>query len=159
VPRAPTALRSFYEGWEQYQELLVKSVSGLTETDLHLQAAPHLRPAWLLAAHIIAGRVYWFHRVLGEGDSALAPMQAWDDDGQPMRTADELAHGLKATSAFVQDCLERWTLAMLADTLPPYRGVTRTRQWVIWHLMEHDLHHGGELFLTLGMHGIPTPDI
>ena len=34
-----------------------------------------------------------------------------------------------------------------------------TRQWVIWHLIEHDLHHGGEAFYTLGMNGLPTPDL
>jgi uncharacterized damage-inducible protein DinB len=25
---------------------------------------------------------------------------------------------------------------------------------VVWHVLEHDLHHGGEISLTLGMHGI-----
>jgi uncharacterized damage-inducible protein DinB len=30
---------------------------------------------------------------------------------------------------------------------------------VVWHLIEHDLHHGGELSLTLGMHGVAAPDI
>ena len=29
-----------------------------------------------------------------------------------------------------------------------------TRQWVIWHLMEHDLHHGGEISITLTAHGV-----
>jgi hypothetical protein len=36
---------------------------------------------------------------------------------------------------------------------------TLSRRWVIWHLLEYDLHHDGELLLTLGMHGLPTPDI
>src|SRR5438105_1590813 len=31
-----------------------------------------------------------------------------------------------------------------------------TRAGVVWHVMEHDLHHGGELSLTLGMHGLPA---
>ena len=31
---------------------------------------------------------------------------------------------------------------------------TITRPWVIWHLIEHDLHHGGEISLTLGANGI-----
>jgi len=34
-----------------------------------------------------------------------------------------------------------------------------SRQWVIWHLIEHDLYHGGELSLTLGMHNIPALDL
>ena len=34
-----------------------------------------------------------------------------------------------------------------------------TRQWIIWHVIEHDLHHGGEVSLTLGMHGLAAPDL
>jgi len=30
---------------------------------------------------------------------------------------------------------------------------------VIWHLIEHDLHHGGEIALTLGLHGLAAPDL
>jgi hypothetical protein len=29
-----------------------------------------------------------------------------------------------------------------------------TRAWVTWHVLEHDLHHGGELALALGMQGL-----
>jgi uncharacterized damage-inducible protein DinB len=34
-----------------------------------------------------------------------------------------------------------------------------SRSWVIYHVMEHDLHHGGELSLTLGIHGLPGPNL
>jgi uncharacterized damage-inducible protein DinB len=34
-----------------------------------------------------------------------------------------------------------------------------SRSWVIYHVMEHDLHHGGELSLTLGIHGLPSPNL
>ena len=34
-----------------------------------------------------------------------------------------------------------------------------SRQWIIWHLIEHELHHGGELSLTLGVHGLAAPDL
>jgi uncharacterized damage-inducible protein DinB len=34
-----------------------------------------------------------------------------------------------------------------------------TRQWVIWHLIEHDLHHGGEISLTMGMYRLKAPDL
>ncbi|GER91949.1 hypothetical protein KDW_61110 [Dictyobacter vulcani] len=34
-----------------------------------------------------------------------------------------------------------------------------TRQWVIWHLIEHDLHHGGELSFVLGAHNISAIDL
>ena len=36
------------------------------------------------------------------------------------------------------------------------KSIDLSRAWVVWHVMEHDLHHGGELSLTLGMHGLPA---
>jgi uncharacterized damage-inducible protein DinB len=34
-----------------------------------------------------------------------------------------------------------------------------TRQWVVWHLIEHDLHHGGEISLILGSNGLTGLDL
>jgi len=30
---------------------------------------------------------------------------------------------------------------------------------VIWQVIEHDLHHGGELSFSLGMHNLAAPDL
>ena len=34
-----------------------------------------------------------------------------------------------------------------------------SRSWVIYHVLEHDLHHGGEISLILGMNGLRAPDL
>ncbi len=60
-------LLSFYRRWDRYQTLLTQAIAPLSAEHLALSAAPALRPAWVLAAHIIAARVYRFHPVLGEG--------------------------------------------------------------------------------------------
>lgn len=26
---------------------------------------------------------------------------------------------------------------------------------IIWHVLEHEIHHGGEISLVLGQHGLP----
>ena len=31
----------------------------------------------------------------------------------------------------------------------------RTLQWIVWHVHEHEIHHGGELSLALGGLGLP----
>ncbi len=149
-------------GWERYQGLLVGAVAPLSAADLALRAAPSLWPVGRLAAHIVATRVGWFQGWMGEGDPALAALDPWDAEGAPPRTAAELVDGLEATWRMMRDCLERWTPEMLDDpfTRERPRGiVTRTRGWIIWHVIEHDLHHGGELALTLGMHGLVAPDL
>jgi uncharacterized damage-inducible protein DinB len=62
----------------------------------------------------------------------------------------------------IDDCLRRWTPDDLAEEFTRERRSgtqTITRQWVIWHLMEHDLHHGGEISQILGSHGVPALDL
>ncbi len=155
-------LTPFYKGWDAYQAALVQAITPLSGEQLALRAAPSLRPVWLLAAHIVGSRVSSFQDSMGEGDPALAPLESWDADGAAPRTADELVQGLEATWQMIQDCLDRWTPANLADIFVEQQGeqtYTYTRQRIIWGILKHDLHHGGELFLTLGIHGLPTPDV
>jgi uncharacterized damage-inducible protein DinB len=67
-----------------------------------------------------------------------------------------LVSGLETTWQVIQQALQRWTIADLAEVFPPPSPGEEsfTRQFVIWHLIEHDLHHGGELSFILGMHGL-----
>ncbi len=156
-----TGLMRFYQGWDRYQDLLVESIGSLSEEQLALGASPTLRPIWTLAAHILGARIGWFRDVMGEmtDHPEFEAMNHWDEEDQPQRTAAELVHGLKESWRMIADCLERWTPEDLDQQFTTARGNTFTRQWIIWHVIEHDLHHGGELFFSLGMHGIATPEL
>ncbi len=155
-------LAEFYRDWENYQNLLIGALAPLTPKQLELRAAPHLRSIEMIATHMIGARARWFHRFLGEHNPDTEPMSAWDRDTSPVRTAAEIVDGLQATWTFMKSCLDRWTPADMAHVFEGERYGERdslSRQWVIWHLIEHDLHHGGEISLTLGMHGLPAPDL
>lgn len=157
-----TSLAATYQGWDIYQQHLTKAVAPLTLEQLALRAAPHLRSIGELTTHIIGARARWFHRLMGEGGPQMADLMAWDRPVMTERTAAELASGLEATWQVMQDCLSRWTTADLEATFTgTYQGesFTLTRQWVLWHLIEHDLHHGGELSFSLGMYGLAAPDL
>ena len=157
-----TLLREFLKEWETYQHQLLTALAPLSSAQLALGVAPQLRTIGVLAAHMIAARVWWFHYVLGEGGPQLAPLVEWDDDGAPQRSADELVGGLAATGEVMQNAIGSWTPADLAEVVRrEVRGKERVnkRSWVVWHIIEHDLHHGGEISLTLGRHGLAAPDI
>jgi uncharacterized damage-inducible protein DinB len=153
-----SSLARFYYGWETYQGYLTDAVAPLTPEQLALRAAPNLRSIGLLAAHIIAARVVWFHAVMGEGSADLMPMRKWDDYDPIQQNATELVAGLEATWSLIQQCLALWTSADLDQTFQRRDGPV-SRQWIIWHVIEHDLFHGGELFLTCGIHSLPVPDL
>lgn len=158
-PGETTTLLSFYPGWPTYQDGLVQSVVPLTAQQLALRAAPALRSIGELAAHISAARAGWFHGTLGEGGSALATIARWDVAGAPPQETAALVDGLRQTWSVMQTGLAHWAPAMLDDSFPIRRDRVITRGAVLWHVLEHDLHHGGELSLILGMHGLPALDL
>jgi len=157
----PDLVPTLYAGWHNYQSLLTDALAGLTPEQLAFSAAPGLRSIHSIATHIIGARARWFHELLGEGGDAFAAFSVWDRPGQPARTAAELVSGLAATWAGMHAAIAHWTPVEWAQTFPndPPTDPRLTRQWVIWHLIEHDLHHGGEISLTLGAHGLTAPDL
>ncbi|GCE07339.1 DinB family protein [Dictyobacter aurantiacus] len=157
-------LAPFYDGWDNYQRLLIQALAPLTVEQLDLKAAPHLRSAGVIARHIIGARARWLYLVMKEESADLLELGKWDDKDQPARSGEELARGLQGTWQVLHDGLRRWTIADMDEILHDFdeeTGIdeTHTRQWVIWHLIEHDLHHGGEISFALGMHGLPAIDL
>jgi hypothetical protein len=96
-------------------------------------------------------------------DETLRVMRTWDDDSAPERSAAELVAALDATWVLMTDCFARWTPDDLVETFPRklWNGQMSepSRNWVIWHVLEHDLHHGGEVSLLLGINGLAAPDL
>jgi len=157
------SLMTLYKGWDDYQVSLVRAVAPLSREQLAWRPAPHLRSVGEIASHIIGGRMQWFHRILGEGNAEFASqVAAWRPEDAIEEQPTELVRWLEATWQMIEDSLNRWNVADLARTYQlPYKGknYALTRQWIIWHVIAHDLHHGGELAVTLGMQGIALPDL
>jgi uncharacterized damage-inducible protein DinB len=151
-------LTPYYQGWDRYNDLLVEAIGNLNEQQLLLTVSPSLRPVWSLAVHILWARPNWLTRVAGEEHPPSAPLLDRDEDGEPIFTSAQIADGPRTSWDFVATVLDRWTTDTMDQTYTTRRRYV-TRQWIIWHLIEHDLHHGGELFYTLGTHGLPTPDL
>lgn len=159
-------LITFYKGWGMYQQNLAEMIAPLSPEQLALPAASHQWTIGMVAQHIVANRVWWFHMWMGEGSADLAPIAHWDPADpveQPPVTSAELVAGLEATWRMIADALARWTPADLGDMFSPPAVMSEeeksmygetSRQWMIWHVLEHEIHHGGELSLALGSHGL-----
>ncbi len=172
---ASAVLAPFYAGWATHQQFLLAAIGDLGPDQLALRAAPGEWTIWQLASHMAGARAYWLHDVLGEGDPAIRDMfrvasttvpglpieqAGWEDDESHPRTAAEIAAAFHLTWGMVAECLERWTADDITVEIPQ-RGSDRhtTRGWVVWHLMEHEAHHGGAISAVLGTHGLPGLDI
>jgi len=157
-----STLEVIYENWRGYHEKLCKCIAPLTDEQLALQPAAHMWPVGQLAQHIISVRAGWFSGTLQDEDAAMSEYMSWGQRESPERSASELVIALNETRAFIEARLQRWTPADCAETFPDeWEGqITHvSRSWVIYHVLEHDLHHGGEISLILGMNGLQPIEI
>lgn len=78
-----------------------------------------------------------------------------------MYEAASLVTMFEQTWHVISSTLDRWTTIDLEQLFPPPAYLTEeepahTRQWIVWHVLEHEIHHGGELSLALGTHGLDS---
>ena len=102
-------------------------------------------------------RAGWFHYQLEEGGEELRAFTTWGEPENSPREAETLVSGLDHTWRVIQEVLGRSTLADLRSTIQDdWNGkiTTLSRGWVVFHVLQHDLHHGGEIAYSLGMHGL-----
>jgi uncharacterized damage-inducible protein DinB len=161
----PTVL-DFYAGWEQHNALLVKSLGPLTDEQLLWSPGEGFWSIRMLACHIVAARAWWFHGWMGEGDDDLKRLTTMDDDSDVTKpNAAAICAALDKSWADVAACLRRWTVDDLSAKFqrpaprPDGTRPWRDRRFIIWHVAEHDVHHGGEISLILGTHGAPGFDM
>jgi uncharacterized damage-inducible protein DinB len=160
-------LTTFYTFWKAYQDSLKAALAPLTAEHLGLRATPHLRSIGENALHIVGCRAFWFTDFLGEDSNEEMKVYAYWNEialklGPPIPAATELVQGLDHTWQFVANCLARWSSADMQQTFPDEedgKPIELSRAWVVWHVLEHDLHHGGEISFALGMHGLSGIDI
>ncbi len=157
-----STLDVIYENWAGYNKRLEKCITPLTNEQLLLQPAPRMWPLTQIVQHIISVRAGWFSYTLQDADEAMNNYTLWGQRDSPERTAAELVHGLDETWAFIESRLQRWTPADCAKTFPDEADgqiYEVSRSWVIYHVLEHDLHHGSEVSLILGMNGLQPIEI
>ena len=147
-------LTTFYACWGGDQQSLVGIIAPLSPAQLALPVASHHWSIGAVAHHIVAARLFWFHDWMGEEHTCLA-----DNEGRSALESGELVAALATTWQMIADALARWTAADLGHRFPPPVSLSedeRTREWIIWHVLEHDIHHGGELSVALGGYGLAS---
>ena len=157
-----STIHVIYENWRGYNDKLQNCVAPLTDAQLLLQPDPRMRSLGQIVRHIISTRAGWFSGTLQDSDQAMSDYMHWGEPDSPQRSAAQLVRGLAETWAFVESRVKRWTPADCAKTFPDeWDGQVHdvSRSWVIYHVLEHDLHHGSEVSLILGMNGLKPIDI
>ncbi len=157
------ALSKIFDGWEGYNTSLVHALQPLTPEQLIWRPSPNLRSVGELASHIAFGRIDWFVRMPAPLSQDLKKKS--DASGAAQSIADkkdEIISWLEDSWKMIAATLDQWTVQDLPRTYRQEYGgkvFLVSYQWTVWRILIHDVHHGGELALMLGMQGIHLPEL
>ncbi len=148
-------LKQLFGHWEIVRQGLVEVVEKFTEEDLDKRPFPESWSVREIIYHIANTEAGWIHY------AAQGELTAWPDPYTAAaypHIADILAL-LKTIHTQTEVWLATLGLQDLSRVVSFGDGQIFTLQWIIWHVIEHEIHHRGELSLFLGQLGREGLDV
>ena len=152
--RTSVKAKELFGHWAEVRKGLYRALDRLTDEQLSFVPREGLWSMGTVACHIGAAEEGWFrHAVTHELDER--PKYAAEDYPTVGSVVALLEEVHDRTDAY----LETVDVADLDQIMARTWGGDLPLRWVIWHVLEHEIHHRGEIFLMLGLMGIEGPKI
>jgi uncharacterized damage-inducible protein DinB len=143
-----------FSHWEQVRHELLATIDHFSQEELTYCPFKGSWPVGQIMLHIAECEDFWLHdMVRGELKSPVDyPLEQYPSK-EAIKGVLQAAH--QRTLAF----LDRLTEADLGLTYQPTPQEKYPLGWIIWHVLEHEIHHRGELSLALGLLGSEGLDV
>lgn len=147
--------KEFFDFWYQVQAHLTDMVDRIPEAHLEWKPEGMQRSFGDLLRHIVETRDWWVAKVLEE------PGDCKDITRDNCGDRDRIKVELERSYEQVKAVYKKWTEEGLRRryTLPDSEGAMVTGLWVLWHVIEHDIHHRAQVMTYLRLFGIAPPPI
>jgi uncharacterized damage-inducible protein DinB len=139
--------------WNDVRRGLIAALDKLTDTQLDFKPGEGLWSLRETIVHIAGTEDGWLRCYTANRWHEKPPQAAEYPTIETIKTL--LAKEHSATE--VQFAKDTETALAQVCTLP--WGAQVTMGWAIWHVLEHEIHHRGEVYLMLGLMGIEAPDV
>jgi uncharacterized damage-inducible protein DinB len=148
--------QELFAHWRDVRQGLYQALGQLTDEQLAFSPREGLWSLHETVCHIAGTEEGWFRIFVTH------ELGGWEEAGY--KPADYPGvNELKALLAEVHARVEAMyardgdRLLKLLVTLP--WGPQVEQEWITWHVLEHEIHHRGEIYLMLGLMGMEAPDV
>ncbi|OGO16477.1 MAG: hypothetical protein A2Z14_19525 [Chloroflexi bacterium RBG_16_48_8] len=145
----------YFDHWHNVHRDLLRAVAMLEDADLSFQPSKHYpRTVGGILRHIIIQQQGWIHYVI------FRKLTAWpEEDDEDLKTIPAIRVRLEEVFGETMRLLSTIPVEDLNRVIQvPNDGVPKLG-WIIWHVLEQQIHHRGELFLCLTLLGKERPMI
>jgi uncharacterized damage-inducible protein DinB len=145
-----------FSHWKQVRKDLLETIDKFTQEELHYKPFETCHPAGRIMLHIADAEEGWFRYFVAR------QREAWPQDYTLEHYPTQA--DIKALLTEVHARTEAYLESLTEDDLErqiELRGHDSSLPlgWIIWHVLEHEIHHRGELSLILGMLGKEGLDV
>lgn len=148
-------VREFFKHWDEVRANLFRALDLLKDDQLDFVPREGLWSLGKVARHIANAEEGWFRYVIArEHDQWPTAYPAAD-----YPTVESVKTLLSDVHARTLAYLDTMSLDDLEKTITAPSGDEFSLYWIIWHVIDHELHHRGEIYLMLGLLGLEAPDI
>ncbi|HSB66819.1 MAG TPA: DinB family protein [Anaerolineales bacterium] len=137
-----------FSHWEQVRTDLLATMNKFSDDELSYTPFVGSWSVGQILLHIAECEDFWLHSLVRH---ELEPPIDYKQAEYPTRFAikEVLDNAHRRTVAF----LDNLDMNELDNEYPTRYGESFTLRWIIWHVLEHEIHHRGELSLALGLLG------
>jgi uncharacterized damage-inducible protein DinB len=140
--------------WDQVRTDLVATIDKFTQEELTFVPFKGSWSVGQIMLHIADCENYWLHFVVRQ---EIDPWKYYDLADYPsVEAIKKVLDIVRLKTLIYLESLEESDLDKVYQ-IP--EGETYTLGWIIWHVVEHEIHHRGELSLLLGLLGRPGLDV
>jgi uncharacterized damage-inducible protein DinB len=151
--------QNLFKYWNDVRAVLYEAFDLITDEQLSFTPREGLWSLHETLCHIAGVEEGWFRyvvtREIGGWDEAEFNPADYPTRAD-LRVLLDRVHA-RTTAMFAAE--SDLSAAMQREITMPRGGHPFTVEWVTWHVIEHEIHHRGEVFLMLGLLGIEAPDV
>jgi uncharacterized damage-inducible protein DinB len=148
-------VRGFFKHWDEVRANLFRALDLLSDDQLGFVPREGLWSLGEVALHIANAEEGWFRfGIAREHDEWPAAYSAAD-----YPTVKSVKALLTEVHERTLSYLDTLSMADLEKQIEAPWGEHFRLSWIIWHVIDHELHHRGEIYLMLGLMGLEAPEI
>jgi uncharacterized damage-inducible protein DinB len=145
-----------FQHWAEVRGGLCQALDQLSDAQLAFCPREGLWSLGQTACHIAGTEDSWIRHIV------FHELDGWEEAdyrAEDYPTVASLKQLLDQVHTRVLAKYEHNPDQMMAAPVNLPWGPQVRQEWVIWHVLEHEIHHRGEIYLMLGLLGLEAPDV
>ena len=145
-------LYELYPHWETRTNRILQSLETRTPYELEYKFHPNMRSLGNLYRHIIAAEIYWMEDVVGERGKNFSEL-----DEKEFYNSKTILDEWQSVRNRSQEIVKPYSLSDLKKTFLTPRKKSVELSYILWHVVEHEIHHSGQISAMLRAQNINSP--